>query len=365
MGLPVNPGASRGRTPTAGGGLNQVSSGADLAQGGNWGGWGIPSSPKPGIGTQTAGSPQATSGPLDVTGNPNFTNSLQSKVTNPWSSGGIFGGNEGLHVDPATGGGASGYNKPNFAPTTAQTGANPGAYAGTSFDPTRNIRLENQGTPGGATSMGMRGAGIGSQGAGYYGSNGPLDLSRFTPEGGAGTTWYNHLFGQNNPNNVSYLQFVDELGRRALGGRQNWGEGGALQDQLAYMNSQEGQSWLSGLMGLNQQQPNQEVVQESSAPPPPPPPDPNTNKATTNPGEIIGNAQTAFNDPKATLDSMLKAGISPRDIPIQLRLMAQGIQPKEMTAQGYTPVQNPFLSMMQNGMGNPFMQMMMAMGGGK
>ncbi len=358
-------------------GMNEVSSGADLAQqGGNWAGWGnrMPTVPgsKPGIGAQTGGLPQATSGPLDVTGRPdvagllskgggaNYANTLGALTNSDGSS--SAGLNKGMppQVDPATGGN---YNKTNFAPTSAQTAANPGQFVGTSFDPTRNIRLEAQGPSGGATSMGMQGAGIGSQGAGYYGANAPLDLSRFTPEGGAGTAWYNHLFGQNNPNNISYLQFTDQLGRNALGGRQSWGEGGALQDQLNYMNSQEGQAWLSGLMGLNQQQQQQQPVQETPPPPPPTTTQPTANPEATNPNSG-GLGQQAPN-PQQIMDSMLANGMSPRDIPIQLRLMAQGIQPREMTAQGYTPVQNPFVSMMQNGMGNPFMQMMMAMGGGK
>jgi len=69
-------------------------------------------------------------------------------------------------TDPVTGGGGtpstpgnpppppstSQGNPPTFAPTSAQVAANPGAYRGTSFDPTRSAQSEGYGPSGGANT---------------------------------------------------------------------------------------------------------------------------------------------------------------------------------------------------------------------
>lgn len=281
------------------------------------------------------------------------------------------GGNPGgtslmMSVDPATGRtptelapGVNQFgvaNKMNFAPTGAQTAANPGQFAGTSFDPTRNIRAEAQGTPGGANSMGMQGAGMTGQGiAGYTQGNGPLDRSRFTPEGGAAQAWYNQVFGQNNPNQISYLGFADALGRNALNavGGQNWSDAGAIQDQVNYLNSQAGQQWLNSLTGQGQQaQGNGQQTpgpSQNSTPTPPPAPPP----ANTPPPGRNQNTPNA----SAIVNYLTQNGIQPRDIPIGLRLQALGVA-------GQNPLvgiggQNPIMQLlMSGGANNPLLALL-------
>lgn len=134
---------------------------------------------------------------------------------------------------------------PRFAPTSEQTAENPGQWAGTSFDPNRSIRYTYD--PGGANSM-PQGSEVVNGEAQYTGSNGPLDTTRFTPQGGQADAWYKSAFGSSNPNNVSYLKFADELGRNALtaaGGQ--WTGGDSIGTQQAYLDSQAGKQWLSGL----------------------------------------------------------------------------------------------------------------------
>ena len=70
---------------------------------------------------------------------------------------------------------------PPFAPTAAEVAANPGAWAGSSFDPQRTI-WGAQGPPatGGANSLPQGSENVGGVGM-YTGANAPLDLTRFTP----------------------------------------------------------------------------------------------------------------------------------------------------------------------------------------
>lgn len=75
---------------------------------------------------------------------------------------------------------------PRPAPTSAQTAENPGQYAGTSFDPQRNIRNMNEVSwtqfPTELASSSPEGSGFNANGEyGYVASNGSLDTSRFTP----------------------------------------------------------------------------------------------------------------------------------------------------------------------------------------
>lgn len=119
---------------------------------------------------------------------------------------------------------------------------------------------------GGANSTPM-----GSENGMYTGANQALDTTRFTPTGGAAAEWYNQLFGQNNPNQISYLGFADQLGRQALaaaGG--NWTNGDSIATQQAYMNSAAGQQWLQGLRGVRPQPqpPAQQPVQQTRPMPP-------------------------------------------------------------------------------------------------
>ena len=371
MGIPIKvprAGASRATTTSGGGGgLNEVSSGADIGAAGGWSGFSKPGTFQGNTGG-TAGTPNYYIGTekdpsiLNIPGPANYANTLGelTKSDGSASTGGTLLSKGGGGTPPPGGGGptpGTPIGVTGRAPTAAEVAANPNLYKGTSFDPARNL-MQGMNT-GLATNMGMQGSqNVGGTGM-YTGSNGPLDLSRFTPQGGAGTAWYNHLFGKNNPNQISYLGFMDQLGRKALGGRQYWSDQGALQDQLDYMNSEEGQTWLAGLMGIDQQQ---QAVDE-------PVDEPATGGADPGPEQTIANLEDSNplknEDAKSIVDGMLKNGVNPNEIPIQLRLMAQGIQPKEFTSQGYTPVKNPFLQMMQNGMGNPFMKMMMALGGGQ
>lgn len=132
---------------------------------------------------------------------------------------------------------------PRPAPTTAQVQENPGQWAGTSFDPTRNIFGPSP--TGGANSLPQGSENVGGVGM-YTGSNGPLDTSRFTPTTNQANVWYRQYFP--NPGNVSYLQFADQLGRNALnaaGG--NWTNGDAIATQQAYLDSPAGRQWLANL----------------------------------------------------------------------------------------------------------------------
>ena len=275
----------------------------------------------------------------------------------------------GPSVDPATGGAGTGANWGKFAPTGAQVAQNPGQFAGTSFDPTRNLMSEAQGTPGGANSMGMRGAGMVNGVAGYTQGNGPLDRSRFTPQGGAGQAWYNQVFGRANPNNISYLQFMDQLGQRALnsvGGYQAgnmapdaWAQDGGITAQINYLNSDEGQKWLQQLTAdpnaqQQQQQQQQQQTQTTTGTgtgttttgaPPPPPPDPAKAK------------QQESAQASQIVNYLTQNGIQPRDIPIGIRLAALGVQ-------GQNPLvgiggQNPIMQLlMSGGANNPLLALL-------
>ncbi len=321
--MPVNPGGSRGR------------SGADLGQ---WGGWDSTGS--------TGGASQSLARGGVGYQPPNQTPQVDPPVggpppVNPWSMAGALGGRGGEMPPGTTPPPAS---QPSFAPTSQQTAANPQAWAGTSFDPARNIMNENQGTPGGAFSTSMQGGGIGSQGTGYYGSNGPLDRSRFTPQGGAADAWYKQAFAGGNPNNISYLGFADQLGRQALeaaGGQ--WTNGDSVGSQINYLNSQAGKDWLKKLTtapGGAQEpttggpDPSQGTGPEAPKPPAPPPAN------TINPSTPQGANQI--------MQAMLQGGFQHRDIPIQIRLMAMGVAG-----------QNPLVNSMQGGGSlNPLMALL-------
>lgn len=333
--------------------------------------FGNPNAPISGanLGTRGRGLPQATDASRNIApaGHLDSFNPLGAKTpADMLSKGGSPGGggtSPMMSVDPATGGRVSSVNKMSFAPTGAQTAANPGQFAGTSFDPTRNIMAEAQGTPGGANSMGMQGAGMTGQGiAGYTQGNGPLDRNRFTPEGGAAQAWYNQVFGQNNPNQISYLGFADALGRNALGGRQNWSDAGAIQDQVNYLNSQAGQQWLQQLTAdKNAQQQQQQQQQtttgtgtgsETPVIDPAAKPEPAPNPAQTQ--------QQQSSQASQIVNYLTQNGIQARDIPIGLRLQALGVQ-------GQNPLvgiggQNPIMQLlMSGGQNNPLLSLLQGM----
>lgn len=89
-------------------------------------------------------------------------------------------------ITAGLGGYAPANPSPRPAPTSAMTADNPAPFAGTSFDPQRNIRGINEvtGLPfptGGANSLPEGSQFVEGQGGTYTAANAPLDTSRFTP----------------------------------------------------------------------------------------------------------------------------------------------------------------------------------------
>lgn len=126
------------------------------------------------------GAPIQSPGGSRARGGDTFTNQqdASSQSTSPYvTPGDITGALNGTPPSTPT---------PMPAPTSAQTAENPGQYAGTSFDPQRNIRNMNEVSwtqfPTGGANSSPEGAGFNENGDyGYTGSNGGLDTTRFTP----------------------------------------------------------------------------------------------------------------------------------------------------------------------------------------
>lgn len=88
-------------------------------------------------------------------------------------------------ITNALGGNPPATPTPRFAPTGAMTAENPGQYAGTSFDPQRDIRNMNEVSwtkfpTGGANSLPEGSQNVDGVGM-YTGANAQLDTSKFTP----------------------------------------------------------------------------------------------------------------------------------------------------------------------------------------
>lgn len=119
---------------------------------------------------------------------------------------------------------------PALAPTSAQVAANPGQYAGTSFDP--NLSARYTGTPGGANSLPTGSENVGGVGM-YTGANGP-SLAGSDPLRGIRSVdqvnYYRYLLpwqqGGGNIYDENAARTAIESGIRGSGGGSYWGAWG-------------------------------------------------------------------------------------------------------------------------------------------